>query len=119
MKIIKKIKKVIISAIMTIMLLPQKIFATAFDPNEIIALYGPPELINKPTFIETVWKMVKTYILPISLFFIIFIVGSIIFFKKSKGTTKEKIITLILILFIIVILIAIGWGIYYVMTNIV
>ena len=54
MKIIKKIKKVIISTIMIIMLLPQKIFATAFDPNEIIALYGPPELINKPTLIETV-----------------------------------------------------------------
>ena len=119
MKIIKKIKKVIISAIMTIMLLPQKIFATAFDPGALEALYGPPELINKPTFIETVWKMVKTYILPISLFFIIFIVGSIIFFKKSKGTIKEKIITLILILFIIVILIAVCWGIYYVMTNII
>lgn len=119
MRIINKIKKVSISAIMTIMLLSKKIFATAFDPNAFVALYGPPELINKPTFIETVWKMVKTYILPISLFFIIFIVGSIIFFKKSKGTTKEKIITLILILFIIVILIAVGWGIYYVMTNII
>ena len=119
MKIIKKIKKVIISVIMAIILLPKKIFATAFAPNAFEALYGPPELINKPTFIETVCKMVKTYILPISLFFIIFIVGSIIFFKKSKGTTKEKIITLILILFIIVILIAIGWGIYYVMTNII
>ena len=119
MKIIKKIKKVIISVIMAIILLPKKIFATAFDPNAFEALYGPPELINKPTFIETVCKMVKTYILPISLFFIIFIVGSIIFFRKSKGTTKEKIITLILIFFMIVILIAIGWGIYYVMTNII
>ena len=104
---------------MTIMLLPKKIFAIALDPGEFTALYGPPELINKPTFIETVWRMVKTYILPISLFFIIFIVGSIIFFKTSKGTTKEKIITLILILFMIVILIAIGWGIYYVMKNII
>ena len=109
MKIIKKIKKVIISVIMAIILLPKKIFATAFAPNAFEALYGPPELINKPTFIETVCKMVKTYILPISLFFIIFIVGSIIFFRKSKGTTKEKIITLILIFFMIVILIAIGW----------
>ena len=98
MKIIKKIKKVIISVIMAIILLPKKIFATAFAPNAFEALYGPPELINKPTFIETVWKMVKTYILPISLFFIIFIIGSVIFFKKSKGTIKEKIITLILIL---------------------
>ena len=120
MKIIKKIKKVIISVIMAIMLLPKKIFAVdgVLNPSN-LTLYGPPKLVDEPTFIESIWKMVKTYILPISLFFIIFIVGSIIFFKKSKGTTKEKIITLILILFIIVILIAIGWGIYYVMTNII
>ncbi len=121
MKIIKKVKKVIISAIMAIMLLPKKIVSAIdfIDSGTIETLYGPPELINKPTFIESVWRMVKTYILPISLFFIIFIVGSVIFFKKSKGTTKEKIITLILILFIIVILIAVCWGIYYVMTNII
>ena len=108
-----------ISVAISIMLLHEKVAARA-------SLYGPPEVLNrstniidKSTFIESVWKIVKTYILPISLFFIIFIVGSIIFFKKSKGTTKEKIITLILIFFMIVILIAIGWGIYYVMTNII
>ena len=125
MKIMKKIKKVIISVAMAIMLLPKKIFASIdpsmfeslyVPPTEI--LYGPPELMKEPTFIELIWRIIKTYILPI-LFFIIFIIGSIIFFKKSKGTIKEKIITLILILFIIVILIAVCWGIYYVMTNII
>ena len=125
MRIIKKIKKVMISAIMAIMLLPKKIFAS-FDPSTFEELYGPPteilygppELMDEPTFIESIWRMVKTCILPISLA-IIFIVGSIIFFKKSKATTKEKIITLILILFIITIIISIGWGIYYVITNII
>lgn len=125
MRIIKKIKKVMISAIMAIMLLPKKIFAS-FDPSTFEELYGPPteilygppELMDEPTFIESIWRMVKTCILPISLA-IIFIVGSIIFFKKSKATTKEKIITLILILFIIAIIISIGWGIYYVITNII
>lgn len=110
MKIIKKIKKVIISVVMAIFLWPKNIFA--FE-----ALYGPPELMKEPTCIELIWRMVRTYILPI-LFFIIFIIGSIIFFRKSKGTIKEKIITLILIFFIIVILIAVGWGIYYVIINI-
>ncbi len=77
MKIIKKIKKVIISVIMTIMLLPKNIFAMDLTP-----LYGPPK--PEPTFIETIWKTIKTYILPISIIFV-FIVGSIIFFKKGKG----------------------------------
>lgn len=95
---------------MAIILLPKNIFA--FE-----ALYGPPELMKEPTFIESIWKMVRTYILPI-LFFIIFIIGSIIFFRKNEGTTKEKIITLILIFFIIVIFIAVGWGIYYAIVNI-
>ena len=93
----KKIKKVVISVIMAIMLLPKKIFAS-FDPSTFEELYGPPteilygppELMDEPTFIESIWRMVKTCILPISLV-IIFIVGSIIFFKKSKATTKEKI----------------------------
>ena len=96
MRIIKKIKKVMISAIMAIMLLPKKIFAS-FDPSTFEELYGPPteilygppELMDEPTFIESIWRMVKTCILPISLA-IIFIVGSIIFFKRSKATTKEK-----------------------------
>ena len=102
-------------------MIPEKIVIAidSSEPGEFVELYDSPEVVNEPTFTESIWKMVKTYILPISLFFIIFIVGSIIFFKKSKGTTKEKIITLILIFFMIVILIAIGWGIYYVMTNII
>ena len=109
MKIIKKIKKVIISVIMTIMLLPKNIFAMDLTP-----LYGPPK--PEPTFIETIWKTIKTYILPISLF-IIFIVGSIIFFKKSKGTAKEKVTILIFILFIIISLIVIAWNYVMIHTN--
>ena len=86
-------------------------------------LYGPPasefEALknNQPTFIESVLRMVKPYILPILFFIIfIFIIGSIIFFRKSKAKIKEKVITWLLTFLNIVLFIIIFCGIYYVMT---
>ena len=110
MKIMKKIKKVIISAIMTIMLLPKKIFAV--EPKEYTIksaqqyteiLYG----VRSP--ITSIWNIAKIFIIPLAL-----IIGFIIYFKKSKSTTKRKIITMIIVLLVVI---AICWGVNYLITN--
>ena len=114
MKIIKKIKKVIVSATMAIMLLHKKIFVTAIDPSSFTALYGPPNeqiLYGVRSPISSIWNIAKIFIIPLAL-----IIGFIIYFKKSKHSTKRKMITMIIVLLIVV---AICWEINYLITNII
>ena len=111
MKIIKKIKKVIISAIIAIVLLPKKIFAS-IDPGVLETLYGPRNeqvLYGVRSPISSIWNIAKIFIIPLAL-----IIGFIIYFKKSKSTTKRKIITMIIVLLIVI---AICWGLNYLITN--
>ncbi len=112
MKRMKKVKKMIMSVAIAIMLLLGKT-VQAITPRDCFGLYGPPK--PEESFIESIWKTIKTYIFPISIIFV-FIVGSIIFFKKSKEIEKETKQRIIFILFIIVILIILTW--YYIFTII-
>ena len=111
MRIIKKIKKVIISATMEVMLLPKKIFA-AINSEDLSqlqgsTLYGIPG--PTPTLVSVIWKISEIFIIPLAL-----IIRFIVYFKKSKSTTKRKIITMIIVLLIVI---AICWGVNYLITN--
>lgn len=71
-------------------------------------LYGPPPE-PQSDFISTIWRIAKIFIIPLAL-----IIGFIVYFKKSKSTTKRKIITMIIVLLIVI---AICFGVNYLITN--
>lgn len=71
------------------------------------ALYGPPRTANSS--IPAFWKITRNFVIPIA-----FLIGVIIYFKKSKSSTKRKVITIIIAL---ALLIAICFGINYILTN--
>jgi len=116
-KILKKIRYAFIGLGTTLMMLPTKIFAVGRDVE---VLYGPPEEYNYVTN-NTVTNTVKntanavsetTSFEPDSMFFIrcltfflipiIFLIGLIIFSKKSKSEKKAK-ATVIVFLSILII----------------
>lgn len=98
MKFISKIKRLFQMLGIAIALLPYKI-VRAFDMDSTIqALYGPPQELNS-TQSNGLWNILKVIIIPI-----ILIIGLIIYFRKSKGTFKKKIlISLIIIIFTLLI----------------
>ena len=94
MKIISKIKKIIFSAGIAIMTLPKKIFATINVTNIMNAtdatLYGVT--LYKPSdTVVTIWKICKYFLIPLMI-----IMGTIIYWKKSKVETKKKVIRVII-----------------------
>lgn len=97
----QKIRKVFISAIMAITLLPKKIFAYmnySIDPIfRADPLYGIPTVPFEDTFIGKVLRISKIFIIPLVL-----VIGFVLYFKKSKSTTKRKIITMIIVLLIVI-----------------
>ena len=106
----KKVKKIIMSVTITIMLLPEKIVRalSTQDLRNMQDLYGsPPE--PQSDFISTIWRISKIFLIPLAL-----IIGFIIYFKKSKSTTKRKVITMIIVLLVVI---AICWGVNYLITN--
>lgn len=71
-------------------------------------LYGPPRTASSS--IPAFWKITRNFVIPIA-----FLIGVIIYFKKSKSSTKRKIITIIIAL---ALLILVCLGINYLITNI-
>lgn len=102
-KFISKVKKVIVAIVLAIISFPNKIFA-ALDPYAIQDLYGPPPVatlygIERPNTLTIIWRIARTFIIPIAL-----LIGLIIYFKKSKSSTKKKILVTIGIIVITAIL---------------
>ena len=103
MKILKKIKYGLMMCGTTLMMLPTKIFADRDDA----ALYGPPEdynVVTRNTVTNTVNKVKESSASfePDSMFWIrcltfflvplIFLVGIIIYAKKSKNSKAGKVV---------------------------
>lgn len=90
MKIISKIYKVMVSIAIAIISFPSKIFA-ALDPSAIQDLYGPPPValygVARPSTVTIIWRIARTFVIPIAL-----LIGIIVYFKKSKSSTKKKIL---------------------------
>jgi len=89
-KIISKIYKVMVSIAIAIISFPSKIFA-ALDPSAIQDLYGPPPValygVARPSTVTIIWRIARTFVIPIAL-----LIGIIVYFKKSKSSTKKKIL---------------------------
>ena len=108
-KIISKIKKMTLSIGLAVISIPNKIFAVMSDfrdeqdlygppPTRITTplLYGPPEPENTT---RNIWEILKWTVIPLA-----FLIGIIVYFKKSKSSLKKKIIVTICVITIIVIL---------------
>ena len=83
-KIMPKMKKIVFSIGIAMMLLPGKIFAKInekyYDPAE----YG---VVNpKAILLFKILKIINIFVIPIAL-----IIGAIVYFKKSKSSKKKKI----------------------------
>lgn len=88
-------KKKNVGIITGLVALKSKVFGT--PPSIVVALYGPP----RPSILEVGLKMFQTIIAPV-----LFLIGIIIYIKKSKASKKRKIITTIIFVLLLI-------GIYY------
>ena len=91
MKLVERIKKVIITIVLAIISFPNKIFAK-FDPSSVDYYIQYPDIsdygvVKSPGPAETIWRIARNFIIPIAL-----LIGLIVYFKKSKSSTKKKIL---------------------------
>lgn len=100
MKIIDNFKKFIVSCGTAILSLPNKIFGVEQE------LYGPPPTIGigtmygvEPVHDNTINNIVKFFIIPLA-----FIIGIIIYFKKSKSKVLKKVFVAISVLIALILL---------------
>lgn len=107
MKLLDKIKKILTKICAFLLMIPTKVSA-----REIEVLYGPPPTpavygVYRPSPVIIIWKIARTFVVPIAL-----LIGIIIYFKKSKSSKKKK----ILVTLGIVVLVAL---LYFVINKIV
>ena len=113
-KVINIVKKMFISIGVFLFSVSTKVLAVIdplYGPPDIGdqgALYGPPRTASSS--IPAFWRITRNFVIPIA-----FLIGVIVYFKKSKSSTKRKIITSIIAL---ILLILICLGINYLITNI-
>lgn len=88
MKILRKIKRIIVTIIVSIIGVSTKVFGVGPDP-----LYGPPELQaqaqeteQKLRILETLQGMAKYLIIPIVL-----IIGLVMYFNKKTSSKVKKV----------------------------
>lgn len=99
-KILNKIKKMCLTIGVFLFSISTRVLAT-MEPAYVVRniesdiLYGPP----RTTTIPGIWKITRNFIVPIA-----FIIGVIIYFKKSKSSTKRKVITIIITLALLIII---------------
>lgn len=93
MKLIKKIKNWLTMVGIFLLTLSTKVFA--LDPREIaidVSLYAVPKP-REEILREKIWMITHKFVIPI-----ILVIGLIIYFRKSKSSTKKKIIVSILVI---------------------
>ena len=106
-KIISKIKKVFI-------MLEVYLFSMSTSVFAITPLYGPPNedyATPKSSTNYGIWEVIKYFIIPL-----VFVIGAIIYFKKSLSSVTRKIITIAIALIIVILLCL---GINYWMVNLI
>lgn len=113
-KITSKIKKIFAVLGTFFFSIYTKVLAMSItNPPEI--LYGvypiEPDLYGVPrgSSVPLIWRIARSFVIPIA-----FIVGAIIYFKKSKSSLKRKIIVLVISLVAVAM---ITLGLNYIITN--
>lgn len=111
MKIVERIKKGLIGIGAFLLTLPTKVFAVDLD-----MMVQPAYGVDYPNVarirpIVVIWRIAKTFIIPIAL-----LIGLIIYYKKSKSSTKKKVLVTIGIIAITAIL---YFVINYIINNLV
>lgn len=95
-------KKKNVGVIASLIAMKSKVFGASMPPIS-VALYGPP----RPSILELGLKVFQTVIAPI-----LFLIGIIIYLKKSKSSKRRKVITTIIL---IMLLVGIYFGIEFLM----
>lgn len=109
MKIITKLKNILLLAGITIMTLPKKVFCNSVKNSGInnvtitgispeatsygIAIYEPSDTVVK------IWEICKYILIPL-----VILIGIIIYWKKSKKSTKMKIVGIIIFMLLLIII---------------
>lgn len=109
-KIINRLKKTFIMIGTFCFSIYTKVFAIDRIQPEYVEpdlLYGVP----RPNEIPMLWKITRGLIIPIA-----FVIGVIIYFKKSSSSTLRKVITVLIALSIVVLACL---GINYFITNLI
>ena len=94
-RLINVIKKIVISFSVWCVSLYTKAFALGTIVDTQI-LYGVPPRKQKILMWQNICKILSVIVIPIA-----FIIGGIVYFKKSKSSTKRKVITLLVALIIV------------------
>lgn len=110
-KIINRLKKIFIMIGAFCFSIYTKVFAI----DRIQPAYGiplePDYGVPRPYEIPMLWKIARGLIIPIA-----FVIGVIIYFKKSSSSTLRKVITVLIALSIVVLACL---GINYIITNLI
>lgn len=109
MKLLSKMKKMFMGSMVTLSMLPSKLFAATAVPSlswDQPAVYGPPNRPSNSVIGNILYVIIMIF--AIVLIPITFIIGVILFFKKSKLETKYKVLITLGILLLLVGLYFIG-----------
>ena len=109
-KIIKGFKQICLMLVTFCMSMYTKVMAASMPLQPAYGvpqqdLYGVPRADTIPMF----WKILRSFIIPIA-----FVIGIIIYFKKSKSSKGKKILMTLIFLAILVLIL---WGINYIIIN--
>jgi len=112
-KLIKRLKKIFIMIGVFCFSIYTKVFAIDVAIQPMYGIPLEPDLygVPRPNEIPMLWKIARALIIPIA-----FIIGVIIYFKKSSSSTLRKIITVVIALSIVVLACL---GINYFITNLI
>lgn len=104
-KILKILKKALITVGTFFITLPTKVFARTSEIPDI--LYGIPAPKNDVHLPRIMWNVSKVILIPLAL-----IIGLIIYFIKSKKSLKNKIIISIIVIIMVTLIVVIADGFF-------
>ena len=84
--------------------------ATTREPQSWYGVPSEPPIDKSKDIISVIWRVARSLIIPI-----VFIIGAIIYIKRSSSSITRKVITIIIALIIVVLLCL---GINYIISNI-
>ncbi len=96
MKMLNKAKKGLTGIGLFLITLHSKVFASASDA--LLDVMAPEYGVERPIQNNVTEPSNDLKLLPIFLVLLIGVIGSIVYFKKSKGLTKKKVLVTILIM---------------------
>lgn len=113
MKIVERIKKGLIGMGAFLLTIPTKVFAVGIDIDRTPILYGMPEPNPEPEslILKNILNICRIAVIPLA-----FIIGIVIYLKKSKSSKKRKITTVAISICVAIVLYFI---ISYVINNVI